>query len=178
MSNYIFKLFDTSDFPARWHCGHWTSFHGWVHIISDLGIFLAYMSIPVILVYFSRLKKDIPFPKIFYLFAAFIFFCGATHLNEAIIFWYPIYRWAGLIKACTAVVSLSTVAVLIPIIPEALSLKTPGELEREIDKRKETEKELKAKVDELEKLNQVMFGREEKILALKEEIKKLQVNNK
>ena len=35
---------------------------------------------------------------------------------------------------------------------------------------------LKMKIDELEKLNQVMIGREERILALKEEVKKLQAH--
>jgi hypothetical protein len=32
MFDFLSKLFDTSDFPARWHCGHWTVGHGWLHI--------------------------------------------------------------------------------------------------------------------------------------------------
>ena len=153
MSDYMCKLFDTTDFPPRWHCGHWTSLHGWAHIISDLGIFLAYMSIPIILIYFSKRKKDLPFPRIFYLFAAFIFFCGTTHLNEAIIFWYPIYRWAALIKLCTALVSLATVVALMKVIPQALSLKTPKELEMKVQERTT---QLKQSNEELEQFAYVV----------------------
>ncbi len=32
-----------------------------------------------------------------FLFGAFILACGTTHLMEAIIFWYPVYRLAGVI---------------------------------------------------------------------------------
>jgi hypothetical protein len=32
------RLFDTSDFPPRWQCGNWTWGHGWLHILSDLGV--------------------------------------------------------------------------------------------------------------------------------------------
>ena len=39
-------------------------------------------------------------------FAAFILACGTTHLMEAIIFWWPAYRLAGVIKLFTALVSM------------------------------------------------------------------------
>lgn len=119
----LLKLFDPSGFPARWNCGQWTAFHGWVHIISDISIWLAYFSIPAIILYYiSTTQKKVSFPKVYYLFALFIFFCGITHLNEAIIFWNPIYRLAGLVKVCTAIVSWLTVINLIPILPKALGL--------------------------------------------------------
>jgi hypothetical protein len=43
----IGQLLDTSDFPERWHCGNWTPFHGWTHILSDFFVWLAYTSIPI-----------------------------------------------------------------------------------------------------------------------------------
>jgi hypothetical protein len=55
-------------------------------------------------VYFVLRKRDVPFPTIFWLFGAFILACGTTHLMEAIIFWYPVYRLAGIIKLLTALV--------------------------------------------------------------------------
>ena len=136
MNDFLNKLFDTSDFPARWHCGQWTSFHGWLHIVSDLAIFGAYMAIPLILVLFTRRRRDLPkpFPSIFWLFGTFIIACGFTHLNEAIIFWTPIYRLAGLVKLGTAVVSWLTLVFLVPSIPKALALKSPAKLEQEVQK--------------------------------------------
>jgi PAS domain S-box-containing protein len=58
---------------------------------------------------------------------------------EAIIFWHPVYRLAGLIKLLTAVVSWATVASLVPTIPKALAMRSAEELEREIGARKQAE---------------------------------------
>jgi PAS domain S-box-containing protein len=120
--SFFQKLFDTSDFPPRWHCGVWTQGHGWLHILSDLAIFAAYAAIPIALTYFIRRRKDVPFLPIFWLFAAFIIFCGLTHLIEATIFWHPWYRLAGVVKAVTAIVSWMTVFALIKVIPKAVKL--------------------------------------------------------
>src|ERR1041384_3311538 len=105
MIYFLTHLFDTSDFPPRWQCGNWTAAHGWLHILSDLGIWSAYFAIPCILVYFAVKRRDVPFRGIFLLFGAFILACGTTHLMEAIIFYWPVYRLAGMIKLFTAVVS-------------------------------------------------------------------------
>ncbi len=120
--DFIHFLFDTTYWPPRWHCGHWTEALGWTHIISDLAIFGAYIAIPLILGYFCYVRKDLPFYKIFVLFGLFIVFCGTGHLIEAIIFWHPIYRFDGLIKVSTAIVSWGTVIAFIPTIPRVLNL--------------------------------------------------------
>lgn len=129
VGTFTSKVFDTSDFPPRWYCGTWTAGHGWLHICSDAAIFLAYMAIPCALIYFVRKRKDIPFPFLFYLFGAFIIACGLTHLMEAVIFWWPAYRFAGLLKLATALISMTTVCALAPHIPKLLQLKGPTELE-------------------------------------------------
>jgi hypothetical protein len=126
-------IFDTDGFPKRWDCGTWSDFHGFVHIFSDVTIFLAYTAISLLSVYFVVKKKTVPFLPVFWLFAAFILACGFVHLLEAIIFYYPLYRFAGLMKLITAIVSVLTVLALIPLVPKAMSLKTPQELQREID---------------------------------------------
>ena len=133
------KLLDTSDFPARWHCGRWTDGHGWLHILSDLGVWSAYFAIPGMLAFFMFRRKDLPFRKVFLLFAAFILLCGTTHLMEAIIFWWPAYRLAGVIKLATAIVSWTTVFALVGVVPTFLRMRSPEELEREIDARKNAE---------------------------------------
>lgn len=133
--DFFRKLFDTSDFPARWHCGNWSDGHGWLHILSDVLIFAAYMAIPIVLAIFIRRRRDLPFPRVFWLFVAFIAFCGIGHLVEAIIFWKPLYRVSGLFKLGTAVASWATVLALVPTLRRALLLRSPEELEREVEAR-------------------------------------------
>jgi PAS domain S-box-containing protein len=133
-------LFDTSDFPPRWQCGQWSPVHGWVHIVSDLAIFGAYLAIPCVLVYFVLRRRDVPFTPIFWLFGLFIFSCGFGHLVEATLFWEPWYRFSGAVKVVTALASWGTVLALAPIVPRALAL--PGlaaaseRLEKEIAERR------------------------------------------
>src|SRR4029077_13353758 len=105
---------------------------GWLHILSDLGVWSAYLAIPLVLVYFLVRRQDLPFRKIFLLFGAFILACGTTHLMEAIMLWCPAYRLTGVIKLLTALVSWTTVVALVPIVPKALAMRSPEELEREI----------------------------------------------
>lgn len=118
------RAFDPTGFPPRWYCGTWSSSLGWLHIFSDVLIFLSYIAIPSCLLYFVRNRPQTQFATITILFSSFIICCGIGHLLEAIIFWLPIYRFAGLWKLCTALVSLSTAIAIIPLIPIALRL--PG----------------------------------------------------
>ncbi len=137
MFDFFRWLFDTDPFPPRWHCGSWSDEEGWLHILSDAAIWGAYTAIPIVIGYFVLRRRDVPFPRIFWLFGAFIFACGTTHLLEAIIFWHPIYRIAGLVKLFTAVVSWATIVALVQVTPQALRLpglaKLHAERERLLD---------------------------------------------
>lgn len=137
MDEYFAKFWDSSDFPARWHCGNWAEFHGWLHVCSDAAVFLAYMAIPLVLAYFVRRRRDLPFPRVFWMFVAFICSCGFTHLIEAIIFWMPVYRVAGAVKFVTAVVSWATVVALVYAMPQAMRLRSPESLAKEVAARTE-----------------------------------------
>jgi PAS domain S-box-containing protein len=107
----------------------------WLHNVSDALIWLAYFLIPVALVYFVRRRRDVPFSHLFWLFGAFIILCGTTHLMEVVVTYWPAYRLAGVIKLLTGVVSLATVAALVPVLPRALALRSPAELERAVASR-------------------------------------------
>jgi len=137
-------MFSVADWPARWYCGNWSDFHGWLYILSDLLIWAAYFAIPLLLVRLVYKKKDLPFPKIIWLFGAFIVLCGTTHLLDAIIFWWPAYRLSALVRLLTAVVSGFTVYVLNQKIPDILSLRSVKELEHEINERRIVEEKLAA----------------------------------
>lgn len=126
-ADFFLQLFSPNGFPRRWECG--PAFQnspeiGWLHILSDLAIFLAYAAIPASLLFFILRRRDVPLRGIFWLFIAFILSCGLTHATDALMFAYPIYRFLGVMKFITAVVSLTTVVALLGVIPEAL--KIPG----------------------------------------------------
>ena len=126
---YFQLLFNIEGFPPRWQCGSaWTELLGWTHILSDTIISISYFSIPFTMIFFIFKRNDFPFHSIIYLFISFIFFCGLGHLVEAIIFWHPIYRFSGLIKALTALVSFTTAVFLIYYIPKILSIPKYAEI--------------------------------------------------
>ena len=168
---FLTNLFDISDYPARWNCGNWGSFEGWLHIVSDTSIWAAYFLIPVILFYFKRISNgDLPKPvhRMIPYFMAFIFFCGTTHLIDAAMFYYPAYRFLGVMKAATALISWATVLSLIPVMPKFLKLRTgnevqeiekevvalkleKAEVERLLEMAKDTNEQIKLKLSEVEK---------------------------
>lgn len=143
LSGFFGKLFSTSDFPPRWYCGTWSEPLGWLHIVSDVGIFAAYLAIPCLIGYFACRRKDVPFPRVSWLFAAFILLCGTGHLLEAAIFWWPAYRVAGLWKLLTALVSCTTAVYLYRVLPQLLELpslaRVNNQLRSEIEQRKAAE---------------------------------------
>ena len=102
------------------------------------------------LVYFVRKRRDVPFDWIFLMFGAFIIACGTTHVMDVWTLWYPTYWLSGFIKAITAFVSVYTALELVSLIPKALTLPSPAQLEeanyqlaKEIAERKRTEEVLR-----------------------------------
>ena len=136
-------LFATDKWPPRWHCGDWSSFHGWLYILSDLTIWIAYFLIPLIILnYLGKKKSGIKFQKVYLLFAAFILLCGMTHFLDATMFWIPMYRLNALVRFVTGVVSMLTVYYLFKILPQAFRQKSNLELEREVERRIKAEESL------------------------------------
>ncbi len=104
------------------HCYLWQPLLLWLHVGSDVIITLSYYAIPIILTYFIFKKKNVPFNWIILLFALFILGCGTTHLMEIINVWKSEYAISGIIKLFTAVVSIVTAILLIPVIPKLLAV--------------------------------------------------------
>lgn len=141
-----------------------------LNILSDLIIVLAYYSIPVILVYFIRQRQDLPFNRIFVLFSIFIVACGTTHLMEIWTLWHPTYWLSGLLKALTAIASIYTALELVPLVPKALALPSPAQLEaanlelqQQITQRKLAEAARQKALNELE--TRVSDGTRKLVLA-------------
>ena len=147
--DFFRKLFDSSDWAPRWHDGSWTSFHGWMYIISDLLIWSAYLVIPLAIFRYISKRIDSRFVKTYTLFAALILACGSTHLLDAISFWFPAYRFNALLRLFTGVISWITVFHLIRFVPVASALRTHADLEKEIRERNRIEKKLQVTNDQL-----------------------------
>ncbi|MBF2005041.1 MAG: response regulator [Chlorogloeopsis fritschii C42_A2020_084] len=137
-------------FIPHGHCYLWKTGLVWLHIVADATIALAYYSIPFLLIYFISKRKDVPFNGVFVLFGAFIIACGTGHLMEIWTLWHPNYWIAGAIKAFTAIISIYTAFALVNLIPQALTLPSPAQLEAvnrslasEIVERKRIEQELR-----------------------------------
>ncbi|URI07082.1 response regulator [Aquincola tertiaricarbonis] len=129
----------------------------WLHVASDTLIALAYLSIPITLLYFVRRRPDLPFGPMYLLFGAFIVACGITHLMDVWTLWNPDYWLAGGIKAVTAAVSVTTAFALVAALPRALTLpsvqqleKAKAALEDEVRARCQAEAELRRIQAELE----------------------------
>ncbi len=125
----LFDYFSHDHFMPHGHCYLWKPGILWLHVVSDVVIAISYFSIPLMLFYFVSKKKNLPYPKIFKLFALFIFWCGLTHLIAIWTVWDPVYQIEGLAKGVTAGVSLVTALSLFPILPHLLALRSPKELD-------------------------------------------------
>jgi len=144
------QIFEIAGFIPHGHCYLWQTNLVGLHILSDGLIALAYYSIPIMLIYFVRQRQDTPFPKVVFLFSAFIIACGTTHLMEIWTLWFPTYWLSGGLKAITALISIYTAFELVFLIPSALALPSPAQLiatnqalEKQIDERKQAENERK-----------------------------------
>lgn len=146
-------------FIPHGHCYLWKPELVGLHLISDVLIAIAYYSIPITIFYFVRRRQDLPFNSIFLMFGAFIVFCGTTHLMEVWTLWHPTYWLSGAIKSATAAISVYTAIQLVPIVPQALALPSPAqlqaanqELQAQVRERLKAEQELKQYQDHLEQL--------------------------
>jgi PAS domain S-box-containing protein len=159
MSQLWTNFFSSTPFIPHGHCYLWKTSLVWLHLSSDALIALAYFSIPITLFYFVRKRQDLPFNWIFLLFAAFIVACGTTHIMGIWTLWHPTYWLSGSIKAVTAAVSCVTSVNLIYLIPQALALPSPTQLQQanqqlqaEIVERERVEEELRKYQNHLEDL--------------------------
>jgi PAS domain S-box-containing protein len=118
----LLKQLLSPDFMPHGYCYLWDFRIVWLHVISDALIALSYYCIPVVLIYFIRKNREIPFNRIFWMFGTFILACGTTHLMEIWNVWHSSYLLAGVLKAITAVVSVVTAGMLIPLVPKVISL--------------------------------------------------------
>jgi PAS domain S-box-containing protein len=122
------QLFNSQTLTPHGVCLLWRPTLLWLHVVSDALIGLSYYSIPLALASLVIRRRDISFGWMFWMFAAFILACGTTHFLSIWTLWHPDYGIEGLVKLVTACLSVTTAAILWPLIPKALSLPSPESL--------------------------------------------------
>lgn len=129
MLDYLNRLLGAQGLPPHGFCLFWDPVLIWTHVVADLLIGLAYFSIPVVLVVFMIRRGDVQFRWVVWMFAAFILACGATHFFSILTLWVPAYGAQGLLKLATAAVSVGTAIALWPLLPRAVALPSPAQLQ-------------------------------------------------
>ncbi len=110
------------------YCLTWNPGLLWLHAGSDTVIAIAYFLIPISLVQFIRRRRDVPFNFVFICFGLFILLCGTTHVLGVYNIWVPNWWLSGAVKALTALMSVITAILLVRLLPQAIALPSPTQL--------------------------------------------------
>lgn len=142
--DWLTELLRDERFMPHGHCYLWLPELLWTNVVSDTLIALAYMTIPMTLVYIMRKRRDLPFDWMFAAFGVFILACGSTHLLDIWTIWQPHYWLLASVKALTAVASVITAVLLVKLVPAALSIPSPSQLRKVNDELRGAQAELVA----------------------------------
>src|SRR5512134_3062322 len=141
-------------FMPHGYCITWRPEVLWSMVGGDAVIAAAYFSIPLAILSFVRRRPDSGVADaglnwVPWLFSAFIFWCGLTHVMGIWTIWQPDYGAQALVKVATAGISIVTAIGLWPLIPRALKIPSVGQLqsaiqqlEAEVQKRRSAEEHL------------------------------------
>jgi signal transduction histidine kinase/CheY-like chemotaxis protein len=150
-------LFDSTGLTAHGFCLLWQPGLIWTYALSDIGIALAYFSIPLVLAMIARRRHDFDFRGYLWLFAAFILLCGLTHWLDVLTLWAPAYGLLAVVKALTAVVSICTAVALWRLLPTVMYLPSPAQLQQAKDALRQSEERL-AQSQKMETVGQLTGG--------------------
>ncbi|MEO8593458.1 MAG: ATP-binding protein [Candidatus Solibacter sp.] len=157
----FFRELLSRQFMPHGMCYYWDPAVLWLNVISDVVIAASYYAIPFLLFYFVKRRRDVSFQGIFIAFGLFILACGSSHLMGAITVWVPTYRLEGVVKAITALASLATFVMLLPMMPRLIALPSPSQLARVNDSLNREISERRAAEEEVHRINEEL---EERVL--------------
>ncbi len=145
------SLLGRSGYLPHGYCFTWSPGLLWSMVGADAVIACSYFSIPVAIISYLRQRPEVNASWVAWLFSAFIFACGMTHVMDIWTIWQPDYAVQALSKALTAAISLVTAIALWPLIPWALKIPSVqqlqnliSELKTEVSRRRSTEDQLAA----------------------------------
>jgi len=172
MPSRIEQFFSTNYMAPHGFCFLWNPLILWVHVIANFLIALSYFSIPLALWHFAARRPDMPFRTLLLLFATFIILCGLTHVFDIAVLWWPAYGIEGLVMLATGVASAVTALMVWQLMPLALTMPSPQQMQ-EINHQlnlsyAEIEQKVEARTNELEQLNHELAQAREKADAANE----------
>jgi two-component system, sensor histidine kinase len=129
MVNHIWEFLSTEGFQPHGRGLPWRPDVFWAHFITDAVIALSCFSIPGTLAVLAIRRKDAAHHGSLYLFGAFIFACGVTHLFGMWTLWVPDFGAEALAKVLAALISLATAIALWMHLPRMLAVPTMKEFE-------------------------------------------------
>ena len=153
----MLEIMDTSLFMPHGHCYLWSEYILWPTVTGDALTGIAYFSIPFMLFYLTKRRRDLVQKHVFILFGMFILACGTTHWLDIWTVWNPTYDVAAFVKVVTGLLSIGTALILLRSLPKILLIPSSemlalanGQLLSEIAERHKAESSLREMNEELE----------------------------
>ncbi len=135
--------FSNASLTPHGFCLLWEPSLIWSFIVGDAGTALSYFVLPVAIARFAQRRTDLVFKPVFWLFAAFILLCGTSHWLDLLTIWVPAYSLQADTKLATAAVSLVTAIATWRLLPAALALPSPRQMQRANERLLAREEELR-----------------------------------
>jgi signal transduction histidine kinase/CheY-like chemotaxis protein len=132
----LFRWLFSAEFMPHGHCYFWRPELVWLEVVSNLAIGIAYVSISTTLAYLVWRIRDIPFQWVYVAFGVFIITCGGTHFFDVLTVWRPFYWLDGGLRALTAIASLATAVVMLPLVPRVISVVRAAQAGKELERLK------------------------------------------
>ncbi len=134
MQQALIDFFDIQNFMPHGYCLGWDSPLLWLMAVSDAVMTLAFASYPIGIAYFVWKRKDLAYRWLYLgFFIAFILTCASTHFLSVVTIWIPLYWLEAYANIVAALVATATVFAIWWVIPRALKLPSPAELQKARD---------------------------------------------
>jgi len=156
MQEWLTEVFGRSGFLPHGYCFTWSPGVLWSMVGADAVIAASYYSIPLVLVRLARQRSDLQFNWVLWLFSAFIFACGTTHLLAIWVIWQPHYGLEALAKTATAAVSLLTALALWPLLPRLVALPSTAQLRAAVERLEAEARQRRTAEDERAEAEQML----------------------
>jgi signal transduction histidine kinase len=144
MPDYPVPWFSSDQFMPHGASYLWTPAVIWMNAIPDLVIALACFSIPFVLAYITRRRKDLALNWLVLSFGIGLAACGAMHLLAVWNIWHAEYWIEGLAKTLTAASAIPTALLLWRYLPEIVSLPSQRQLQTANERLARANRELEA----------------------------------
>jgi len=100
----------------------------WMNVLPDVLIAMAYLSLPALLLYVTRRRRDLPFNSLLVSCSVFVVACGFAHALSAWNVTHAEYWLEGLFKVIAAAAALPTAVLAWRALPGIMSLPSQKQL--------------------------------------------------